>query len=82
MPTIFLVETEAIGGLSFKNTNNEIVHSVMDFYTPSLTELHEWLKGKQVEVDTLNLQGELGCFGFKDPDGNRLSACNILHPEQ
>ncbi|SIT85101.1 VOC family protein [Edaphobacillus lindanitolerans] len=82
VPTIFLVETEEIKGLSFKNTDTGIVHSVIDFYTPSLKELHEWLKGKQVEVGPLNLQGESGGFGFKDPSGNWLSACNILHPGQ
>ncbi|MET1014460.1 MAG: VOC family protein [Paenisporosarcina sp.] len=82
VPTIFLVETEEISGLSFRNTNNDIVHSIIDFYTPSLTELYEWLKVKQVEVGPLNLHGEFGGFGFKDPDGNWLSACNILHPGQ
>lgn len=82
VPTIFLVETEEINGLSFRNTNTNIVHSIIDFYTPSLKELYEWLERKQVQVGPLNLQGEFGGFGFKDPSGNWLSACNILHPEQ
>jgi predicted lactoylglutathione lyase len=81
VPTIFLVETEEFEGLSFRNTNNEIVHSVIDFYTPSLKDFYNWLKEKKVEVGTLNVNNEngLGGFGFKDPDGNLLGATNVLH---
>ncbi|PLR77371.1 glyoxalase/bleomycin resistance/dioxygenase family protein [Bacillus sp. V3-13] len=84
VPTIFLVETEEKSNLSFKNTYNNVIHSVIDFYTPSLKEFYDWLKEKNVEVGTLNINNEngLGGFGFKDPDGNLLSATNILHPGQ
>ncbi|MBT2691155.1 VOC family protein [Bacillus sp. ISL-47] len=85
VPTIFLVETAAEGkSLSFANSNDGVEHSVIDFYTPSLKELHQWLQEKNVEVGPLNLNQEhgLGGFGFKDPDGNLLSACNVLHKGQ
>jgi catechol 2,3-dioxygenase-like lactoylglutathione lyase family enzyme len=84
VPTIYLVKTEEIDGLSFRNTTNDVIHSVIDFYTASLIELYEWLKQKNVEVGPLNIKepNGFGGFGFKDPDGNWLSACNILHPGQ
>jgi catechol 2,3-dioxygenase-like lactoylglutathione lyase family enzyme len=84
VPTIFLVETDVPQGLSFKNTNNEVIHSIIDFYSPSLTEFYEWLKEKDVEVGALNVNPEhgFGGFGFKDPDGNLLSATNVLHKGQ
>lgn len=84
VPSIFLVETEEQQGLSFKNTNNEIVHSVIDFYTPSLSDFHAWLKDKNVEVGSLNIDPNhgFGGFGFKDPDGNLLGVTNVLHPGQ
>jgi catechol 2,3-dioxygenase-like lactoylglutathione lyase family enzyme len=82
--TLFLVETEEEKNLSFTNTNNDIVHSVIDFYAPNLQLFNDWLKEKNIEVGTLNINNEtgLGGFGFKDPDGNSLSACNILHSGQ
>lgn len=84
VPTLFLVETEDKKSLSFTNTNNDIVHSVIDFYSPNLHLFYSWLKEKNVEVGILNINNEteLGGFGFKDPDGNSLSACNILHSDQ
>ncbi|WP_102271673.1 VOC family protein [Cytobacillus massiliigabonensis] len=84
VPSIFLVETEEQQCLSFKNTNNEIVHSVIDFYSPSLSDFYAWLKEKNVEVGTLNIDPNhgFGGFGFKDPDGNLLGATNVLHPGQ
>ncbi|MGG0656949.1 VOC family protein [Rummeliibacillus pycnus] len=83
VPTIFLVETKEQTGLSFINTNNDIEHSVIDFYTPNLKEFYNWLIDKEVTVGTLNVNNEsFGGFGFKDPDGNLLSACNILHQNQ
>lgn len=84
VPTIYLVETEEQQVLSFKNTNNEIVHSVIDFYTPSLNDFHGWLKEKNVSVGTLNIDPNhgFGGFSFKDPDGNQLGATNVLHPGQ
>jgi catechol 2,3-dioxygenase-like lactoylglutathione lyase family enzyme len=84
VPTIFLVETGSEGKLSFHNTYTGIDHTVVDFYTESLEEFRDWLKGKNVEVGPLNVHPEngMGGFGFKDPDGNNLSACNVLHPGQ
>ncbi|MDM5197572.1 VOC family protein [Fictibacillus enclensis] len=84
VPTLFLVETEGNGGLSFRNSNTEVIHSVIDFYTPKLEEFYTWLKENGVEVGTFNLDKEtgLGGFGFKDPDGNLISACNVLHHYQ
>ncbi len=84
VPTIFLVETDEQKSLSFVNSNDGVEHSVIDFYTPSLKEFHEWLQKKNVEVGPLNINQEhgLGGFGFKDPDGNLLSACNVVHKGQ
>ena len=84
VPTLFLVETEKHKNISFINTNNGVEHSVIDFYTPNLKEFYQWLVDKGVEVGSLNINGKngFGGFGFKDPDGNLLSACNILHQNQ
>ncbi|PLR95721.1 VOC family protein [Bacillus sp. T33-2] len=84
VPSLFLVETEANKSLSFLNTNNGIIHSVIDFYTPKLKEFYNWLVEKKVEVGNLNISDEtgIGGFGFKDPDGNLISACNVLHENQ
>lgn len=84
VPTIFLVQTGETNGVSFKNTNNDIVHSVIDFYTSDLNSFYDWLKENNVEVGTLNISNEngFGGFAFKDPDGNLLSACNVLHSGQ
>ena len=81
--TIFLVETNEKSRLSFFNTNTGVTHSVIDFYTSDLKGLYDYLKERSVEVGTYNVNPEdpkgLGGFGFKDPDGNLLSACNINH---
>jgi catechol 2,3-dioxygenase-like lactoylglutathione lyase family enzyme len=84
VPTIFLVETEESGGLSFKNSNNEVEHTVIDFYTHDLKGFHNWLKERNIEVGSLNIHPDngFGGFGFKDPDGNLLSATNVLHQGQ
>jgi catechol 2,3-dioxygenase-like lactoylglutathione lyase family enzyme len=84
VPTIFLVETEAVGGASFRNSNNDIEHSVIDFYTHDLKSFHSWLKERNIETGPLNIHPDngFGGFGFKDPDGNLLSATNVLHPGQ
>ncbi|MFY0517727.1 VOC family protein [Lysinibacillus sp. UGB7] len=84
VPTLYLVQTEENVSLSFKNTNNAVVHSIIDFYTPDLKGFYNWLKEKNVEVATLNINHDSGYggFSFKDPDGNTFSACNILHPGQ
>ena len=84
VPTLFLVQTENLQQLSFMNTSNSVEHSVIDFYTENLVEFRQWLADQKVEVGSLNINEEngLGGFGFKDPDGNLLSACNILHENQ
>ncbi|MBB4826206.1 catechol 2,3-dioxygenase-like lactoylglutathione lyase family enzyme [Sporosarcina luteola] len=88
VPTLFLVQievqTEGQKHLSFVNPSNGIEHTVIDFYTDKLLEFHSWLADRHVEVSALNINEEngLGGFGFKDPDGNLLSACNILHENQ
>ncbi|MEK4487610.1 VOC family protein [Psychrobacillus sp. FSL H8-0484] len=80
VPTIYLVETEEIHPLSFTNTNSNVMHSVIDFYTPTLKDFYHWLKKNKVEIGPLNINEEgIGGFGFKDLDGNYLSACNIEH---
>ncbi|MBY6036606.1 VOC family protein [Fictibacillus nanhaiensis] len=85
VPTFFLVETDPAEGkgIAFKNTNNDVVHSIIDFYTPELKNFYTWLKEKNIEVGPLNVNSnEVGGFGFKDPDGNLLSATNFLHEGQ
>ncbi len=84
VPTIFLVQTSIVEGLSFENTNNRIVHSVLDFYTHDLKGFYEWLQTRKVEVGPFNVDPAhgFGGFGFRDPDGNLLSATNVLHKGQ
>lgn len=83
VPTIYLVETDDMQELSFKNTNTKIEHSLIDFYTPLLTNFYDWLKEKGIKVGPLNINDSgFGGFGFKDPDENVLSATNILHAGQ
>ncbi|TQR21852.1 VOC family protein [Psychrobacillus vulpis] len=80
VPTIYLVETKNFQQLSFNNIHSNVEHSVIDFYTPTLKDFYNWLEKKKVEVGPLNINEEgIGGFGFKDPDGNQLSACNIEH---
>jgi catechol 2,3-dioxygenase-like lactoylglutathione lyase family enzyme len=84
VPTLYLVETSDDNKLSFKNTHTDIVHSVIDFYTADLNGLYNSLIGKNVWVTPLNIDPDhgFGGFGFKDPDGNLLSATNVLHKGQ
>ncbi|MCS0674330.1 VOC family protein [Cytobacillus firmus] len=84
VPTIFLVETVDRKSLSFSNSHKGVEHSIIDFYTQSLEEFHHWLQVKNIEVGPLNINEEhgFGGFGFKDPDGNLLGACNMLHKGQ
>ncbi|MGD6804848.1 VOC family protein [Rossellomorea vietnamensis] len=84
VPTIFLVETEQTNRLFFRNSHNEIEHSIIDFYTADLKGFHNWLKSKDIETGPLNINPKhgYGGFGFKDPDGNHLSATNVLHKGQ
>jgi catechol 2,3-dioxygenase-like lactoylglutathione lyase family enzyme len=84
VPTIFMVETEEIDQVSFRNSNNDVEHSIIDFYTADLEGFYEWLKAKEIDVGPLNVHPEhgYGGFGFRDPDGNLLSATNVLHEGQ
>ncbi|MEI4770647.1 VOC family protein [Psychrobacillus sp. FJAT-51614] len=80
IPTIYLVKTEEFNPLSFINNQSKIEHSIIDFYTPLLKDFYKFLEKKNIEVGPLNINEEgIGGFGFKDPDGNLLSACNIEH---
>jgi len=85
VPPLYLIQTESVENLSFKNTHTNIVHSVIDFYVPDLKRYHSFLKEQGLEVGTINflpgMEGK-GGFGFKDPDGNLLSACNVTHQGQ
>ncbi len=82
VPTIFLVETESIEKLQFKNTRTNINHSVIDFYTSDLEGYYNFLIEQGVEVGKLNMHSGFGGFGFRDPDGNSLSACNAIQQGQ
>ncbi|RCW62570.1 VOC family protein [Saliterribacillus persicus] len=80
VPSLYLVQTVSAETLSFKNTNNGIQHSVIDFYTADLKSFYHWLIEKNVEVGSLNMDAEsgIGGFGFKDLDGNSFGATNVL----
>ncbi|WP_347723195.1 VOC family protein [Lysinibacillus capsici] len=84
VPTIYLVQTDEIYKLSFRNSNTSITHSVIDFYTEQLSEFYNWLKEKKVNLSPLNIDPNngFGGFSFEDPDGNKLGVTNILHPGQ
>ena len=80
VPTMYLVRTNAEARLSFDNTNTDITHSIIDFYTYDLEGFYETLKEAGVEVGTINTNERgFGGFGFNDPDGNLLGATNIAH---
>ena len=79
-PTLYLVEVEEMAPISFYNKRTGVTHSMIDFYTKNLHEYHSYLTDQGVKVDALETEAEeLGGFGFQDPDGNRLSVCNISH---
>ncbi|KRF13723.1 hypothetical protein ASG93_14160 [Paenibacillus sp. Soil787] len=82
VPGIFLCQTKDIQRLQFVNTSNDITHSVIDFYTANLEEFRNYLIEQHVEVGKLNMNLDHGGFGFKDPDGNLLSACNAIQRGQ
>lgn len=84
VPTIFLVQTESAERTSFLNSYSDTIHSIIDFYTHDLESFYHWLKEKDINVGPLNVHPDNGLdgFGFKDPDGNLLSATNVLHPGQ
>lgn len=84
VPTIFLVETDSTDTISFQNSHTDVVHSIIDFYTHDLEGFYHWLQEKGIDVGSYNVNPDhgYGGFGFKDPDGNLLSATNVLHPGQ
>ncbi|MFC4321974.1 VOC family protein [Litchfieldia salsa] len=75
--SIYLVRTDDSKRNFFENTHTNVTHSVIDLYTYDLEGFYQFLQDHNVEVGELNLTGEFGGFGFKDPDGNHLSATNI-----
>ncbi|AOZ90830.1 VOC family protein [Paenibacillus crassostreae] len=84
VPGIFLCETKSENRLQFLNTNNDIKHSVIDFYTNDLNGFYNFLIEQGVQVGTYNMITEFdtGGFGFEDPDGNLLGACNAIQRGQ
>jgi RNA polymerase sigma-70 factor (ECF subfamily) len=85
VPTLFLCQTDDLSNkLGFLNTNTNIRHSIIDFYVPDLVRFHKFLSDQGVNVGKLNynIGDGLGGFGFSDPDGNLLAACNITHQGQ
>jgi catechol 2,3-dioxygenase-like lactoylglutathione lyase family enzyme len=74
---ILLVETDDTRRLGFTNSSNGLHHSVIDFQTPELDELHGFLRRQGTSVDDLqpplNAWAPRG-FGFFDSEGNRLAA--------
>lgn len=81
VPTLYLVQTEDPGRLFFINTHTGIIHSIIDFFIHDLEKFHSFLKQEGVKVTDLNIfpGSTKGGFGFEDPDGNLLSACNVTH---
>jgi RNA polymerase sigma factor (sigma-70 family) len=85
VPSLYLVQTDDKQRISFINTNTKITHSVIDFFVPDLERFHVFLTDQGVEVTSINYIPELdrkGGFGFKDLDGNSLSACNVTFQGQ
>ncbi len=72
---ILLVETLDLSRLFFRNTNTDILHSVIDFQTDDLDSFYIYLKSKDANVDVLgppaNDWAPRG-FAFFDSEGNRL----------
>lgn len=82
VPGLFLCETGSNERLRFVNTNSGVIHSVVDFYTDDLERCRNDLIEQGVKVGQLNMYGSFGGFGFEDPDGNMLSACNAIQKGQ
>ncbi len=81
VPTIYLVQTNEVTRLAFKNSNSGVIHSIIDFYMRDLERFHFFLKQEGIKVTDLNFSpnSNMGGFGFEDPDGNLLSATNVIH---
>lgn len=82
VPGVFLCKTESGDTLQFKNTNTDVTHSIIDFYTKDLAGFHQYLNDKGIETGQLNMQDGFGGFGFKDPDGNLLGATKAVQRGQ
>lgn len=84
VPGVFLCETRDTGRLQFENTNNGVIHSMIDFYTDDLKGFHEFLVAQGVQAGELKIDtnSDFGGFGFRDPDGNLLGACNAIQRGQ
>lgn len=84
VPTLYLVQTEDTYRLGFKNSHTGVIHSIIDFFIDDLEKFHAFLQQEGVKVTDLNFfpGTKMGGFGFEDPDGNLLSACNVTHQGQ
>lgn len=84
VPMLYLVQTEDGKRLHFQNTNTGVSHSIIDFYLEDLERFHSFLKKEKIKVTELNYfpNSTRGGFGFEDPDGNLLSACNVTFSGQ
>lgn len=84
VPGLYLVQTDSDDRLKLLNTKTWVEHSVIDFYTSDLEGFYLFLKEQGVRVGTMNVHPEygIGGFGFEDPDGNQLSACNAVQRGQ
>lgn len=85
VPTVYLVQTDSQERLKFYNTNHGYTQSIVDFYTADLAQFHRHLKANGVTTnrESIDLQpGEMGGFGFFDPDGNSFGATNVVFKGQ
>lgn len=82
VPGVYLCKTESGERLTFINTYTGVIHSVIDFYTADLEGFYNYLVEQGVETGPLNISSGYGGFGFKDPDGNLISACNVIQRGQ
>jgi catechol 2,3-dioxygenase-like lactoylglutathione lyase family enzyme len=84
-PRILLVETDDMTRLGFSNSSNGLHHSVIDFQTLELEDLHAFLHTQGTPVDDLkppvNTWAPRG-FGFSDSEGNRLAAFTNANESQ
>ncbi|MDB5053710.1 MAG: polymerase sigma factor [Bacilli bacterium] len=74
VPNFYLVETADEQRLAFVNSNTNITHSVIDFYSSNVNLMLTDLRVRKVQLN--------GTSGFFDPDGNSLAVCNAVHQGQ